>query len=101
MGTEVRAHGDTGQEVLQCRVFLAVQGSFFTLSLFEAEVVFQAQAYGFIEGELESLAAGRVGGDAAKEGIAGGGRVGHLGAKMRSRNCQGQQESRKLDPPGE
>ena len=71
---------DGGQKLLEGLIFLCVVGLFAGFGFAEAEVVFEAAADCVVEGELEDVVGDRVGGDAAVEGIVGGGGIGGLGA---------------------
>ena len=70
---------DGGQKVLKSLVFQAQEGLFAAFCLSQAEIILEAEADCLVERELESLIVGRMGGDAAEEGVDGGGRIGGLG----------------------
>jgi hypothetical protein len=63
---------DGGKELLQRDVLFSLQQLFAAFSFLEAEIVLQAQRDGPVQRQLERVVGGRVEGDAAVKGIAGG-----------------------------
>jgi hypothetical protein len=84
---EIAANRDGGQKFLERLVLLPLKRLFAIFSLLQTEVVLEAETDGVVQRELEGLIADRMGGDAAKKRVGGGGRVG--GLRRRSRSSEG------------
>lgn len=91
MEAGIAGDGDGGQEFLQGLQLLAVDGKFGVLCLLEPQVVIETAMDRVVQGKLDYVVSSGMRGDAAIEGIGGGGGTGRLradgeGAKQRGNN---------------
>jgi hypothetical protein len=85
VGAGVAAEGDGGQKLLQRFVLFSLDHLFYVLGFLQAEVVIEAAAHGFVEREFEGFIVDWAGSYAAEKRVCGGGWVGRLRVKARSR----------------